>query len=363
MGKQIDETMRAMVMRDFGEPDVLQPETVPTPRPGSGEVLIRVGAVEVSSSRDVAVRSGRHPYSAQLRLPHVLGGDSAGVVLAVGTGVDPALTGQRVAVMNHHTCGRCGACRTGDRDNCDRLEMVGIHRWGTYAEYAVVHADGVHLLPDDLDLAHAAALAATGPVALTQLRRTDLAEGDQLLVAGATGALASTIFALAETLGIRTVGLSRRPDQVVGATAVVDITRSDVGAAVLAATHGARPSAAIDNVCASDSFTRYFPTLGNGSRIVVSGAIGDPQPVLPVPARELYVRSITLIGVRSHTDAVTEEFWKLVRAGFRLPPGLLHEYPLDAAAQVHAAVEAGRTTGHTLLRVTSPIAPGKRTSR
>ena len=95
--------MRAVVMRGFGDPGVLEIEDVPDPSPQRGEALVRVAAVEVSRTRDVAARSGRHPFSRQITLPHVLGGDFAGVVEAVGDGVDPALAGQRVAAMNSST--------------------------------------------------------------------------------------------------------------------------------------------------------------------------------------------------------------------------------------------------------------------
>ncbi len=162
--------MRAVVMRAFGDPGVLEIEEVPDPSPQAGEALVRVAAVEVSRTRDVAARSGQHPFSRQITLPHVLGGDFAGVVEAVGDGADPALVGQRVAAMNSHTCGECVACRSGREYECTQLEMVGIHRWGSYAELTRVPVGSLHVLPDGIEMSEAAALAATGPIALTQLR-------------------------------------------------------------------------------------------------------------------------------------------------------------------------------------------------
>jgi hypothetical protein len=63
---------------------------------------------------------------------------------------------------------------------------------------------------------------------------------------------------------------------------------------------------------------------------------------------------VSLIGLRSHTQPLTAEFWQLVRDGFRLPPGLLHEFPLEAAADAHEAVAEGALTGHTVLRIQPP---------
>lgn len=349
--------MRAVVMREFGAPDVLQVEDeVATPRPEPGEVLIRVAAVEVSRTRDVATRSGLHPFSRQISLPHVLGGHCAGMVAAAGQGVDPAWVGRPVAVMGHHTCGLCAACRAGLRDECSELEILGIHRWGSYAEFTCVHEDQLHLLPGELDLAEAAALAATGSIALTQLRIARVGPGTVVLVTGMTGALASVLAAVGAVLGARMIGLSRRPAAVTPSSGltVLDSTAPDLGERILAATNGAQPQAVIDNVCAPAVFEQYFPTLANGARVVVSGAIAAPElPVLPVPARSIYSRNISLIGVRSHTEADSEHFWQLVRDGFRLPSGLVHEHPLEAAASAHCAVLSGSAIGHTILRVST----------
>ena len=346
--------MQAVLMREFGAVDVLRVEEVPTPVLGAGEALVRVGAVEVSRTRDLGTRSGRHPFSALVTLPHVLGGDCAGVVELVAAGVDPDLVGRRVAVMNTHTCGRCAACRAGRQHECTKLEMVGIHRWGSYAQFVAVPVSSLHALPDDITLTEAAALAAVGPIALHQLRTAELGTDSTLLVTGGTGALASVLVQLASRFGTRVLALSRRPDLVVpveGMT-VLDARAGDLGERVRGLTDGRGADAVIDNVCDPTVFDRYFPALANGSRIVVSGVIGTPElPVLRVPAAPLYVRSIALIGVRTATSAVTSDFWELVRSGFRLPVGLLHEQPLHAAAAAHEAVMHGRAVGHTLLVV------------
>jgi NADPH:quinone reductase-like Zn-dependent oxidoreductase len=350
--------MRALVMREFGDPGVLQVEDVPDPSPQAGEALVRVAAVEVSRTRDVAARSGRHPFSRQIMLPHVLGGDFAGVVEAVGDGVDPALVGQRVAAMNSSTCGECIACRSGREYECTQLEMVGIHRWGSYAELTTVPAGSLHVLPGGIEMSEAAALAATGPIALTQLRAAAVAAGSEVLITGVTGALATVLAALAPTLGARVTGLTRRVAAVapgLGITAL-DSGREDLTQAIREAAGGEGPEAVIDNVAAPEVFDRYFPALANGARIVISGAIGTPGlPTLRVPAAPLYIRSISLLGVRTASARTTNDFWDLVREGFRLPPGLVHEEPLEAAPAVHDAVTNGTSVGHTVLRVSDSV--------
>lgn len=348
--------MRAVVMRAFGDADVLELEDVEDPTPGAGETLVRVGAVEVSSTRDIATRTGRHPFSRQVSLPHVLGGDFAGIVEATGSGVDPSLIGQRVAASNGRSCGVCPACRAGNEAQCPDLTMLGIHRWGSYAELTTVPAANLNRIPDDVSLAEAAAMAATGPIALTQLQVGHVGAGTWLLVTGATGALATMLAALGAELGARVIGLSRRPEAIPSTLDLeARLNNADEGLAqtLLTLTSGAGVATAIDNIATGEVFARYFPALAIGGRVVVSGAVAGPElPVLPVPAAPFYIRSLSLLGVRTTTLRDIGAFWRLVNDGLRLPGGLVRELPLDDAAIAHAQLAAGDSVGHTILSVT-----------
>jgi L-gulonate 5-dehydrogenase len=349
--------MRAVTMREFGDEDVLRLEEVPDPVPGPGQVLVRVRAVEVSRTRDVATRTGRHPFSQFVTLPHILGGDFGGVIEAVGDGVDPDLVGRRVAVSNTETCGECEACRSGHTEQCADLTLLGIHKPGSYAELAVIAAANAHAVPDDLSLQEAAALAADGAIAFTQLQTAGVGPGTKLLVTGITGALGSTLAALGAYMGADVIGLSRRPAEVpegLELAANLDATDPDLTAALLAATDGEGIGAVTDNVANPDAFVAYFPALAIGAKVVFSGAIGNPElPVLPVPAAPLYVKSISLLGVRTTTPADRRRLWELVDAGFRLPAGSIAELPLERAVEAHTRIQSGAQHGHTLLTVGS----------
>lgn len=349
--------MRAVTMHEFGGEDVLRLEEVPDPVAGPGQVLIRVAAVEVSRTRDCATRTGRHPFSQFVTLPHILGGDFGGTIEAVGEGIDPGRVGERVAVSNTETCGHCEACLAGREEQCPELSLLGIHRQGSYAELVAIAAENAHQIPGDLSLEEAAALAADGSIAFTQLGVAGVGPGTKLLVTGVTGALGTTLAALGAHLGADVIGLSRRPGEVpagLDLAANLDATDPALTDALLAATDGQGIGAVADNVANPEAFAAYFPALAIGARVVFSGAIGNPElPVLPVPAAPLYVKSISLLGVRTTTLVDRRKLWDVVAEGFRLPPGLLTELPLEEAAAAHARIQSGGQLGHTLLTVGS----------
>jgi len=348
--------MRAVVMRSFGSENVLELSDVEEPRVGPGEVLVRVAAVEVSRSRDVATRTGNHPFSQHVTLPHVLGGDFAGVVEAVGSEVPRKLLEQRVVGSCTIGCGQCSSCISGQTERCPQLEMLGIHRWGSYAELVSIPAANVRAVPDEVSMEEAAALAATGPIAHKQLEVAGVYEGTAVVVPGATGALATVLQALATARGARVISLSRRPHEIpqqLVVAARLDANDPGLARGILDAAGDQGVEAAVDNIADPDVFLRYFPALAIGGRVVISGAIGadGSAPMLKVPAGVLYFKSLLLQGVRTATRADAEAFWQLVDEGFRLPPGLIQTFPLEHAPETHARIAAAATVGHTILTI------------
>jgi NADPH:quinone reductase-like Zn-dependent oxidoreductase len=344
--------VHAVVLRRFGGPDVLVAEEVPAPEPGPGEVRVRVEAVVVARTKDVALRSGRHPFSRAVRLPHIPGTEHAGTVDMVGAGVDRGLLGRRVAVSAILPCGGCRPCQRGREEACPELKLIGVHRPGAYADYCVVPADNVITVPDEVSFPHAAALAANGPVASAQLDAGGVTAGSRVLVLGASGALGSTVAALARFRGaevIATARLGARPDALadVPAVARVDTDRPDFADAVLELTGGSGVDCVVDNLGLPQLWRRYQPALAPLGRVVVSGAL--PDAPVPVALRALYLRSQAIIGVRTGNRCDIARLWADVRAGFGLPPALLSVMPLRAAADAHRTIEAGRHRGQIVL--------------
>lgn len=142
--------MKAIVIRQFGNPGVLNLEDVPQPTLEAGEIAIKVRAATVNQTLDVALRAGK--YARQPPLPHVPGSDAAGEVTAVATDVKTIKLGDRVVC--HPIVGR--------QPN-GALKLLGVDTWGTYAEFVKVPASTVQILPDMLDFITAAVVGRTRP--------------------------------------------------------------------------------------------------------------------------------------------------------------------------------------------------------
>ncbi|HEY9440676.1 MAG TPA: alcohol dehydrogenase catalytic domain-containing protein, partial [Streptomyces sp.] len=129
----------------------------PVPRPGPGEVRVRVAAAGICMS-DREVYDGRRDQ-AYVRYPVVPGHEWSGTVEAVGEGVDPALAGRRTVAEGFRCCGRCERCRCGETSLCTAgYDETGFTRPGGFADHVVVPAGLLHPLADDADLRAAALL-------------------------------------------------------------------------------------------------------------------------------------------------------------------------------------------------------------
>ena len=278
--------MRAVTMREFGGEDVLRLEDVPDPVAGPGQVLVRVAAVEVSRTRDVATRTGRHPFSQFVTLPHILGGDFGGVIEAAGEGVDPALVGHARRRLQHGDVRRMRGLPQRPRGAVRRSSACSASTApAPTPSCAAIAAENAHPIPADLTLQEAAALAADGSIAFTQLQVAGVGPGTKLLVTGVTGALGSTLAALGAHLGADVIGLSRRPGEVPAEfelAANLDATDPNLTEALLEATDGAGHRCGHRQRRQPGGLRRLLP--GPGDRRPGRLLRGDRQPRAAGPA-------------------------------------------------------------------------------
>jgi NADPH:quinone reductase-like Zn-dependent oxidoreductase len=355
------EMMRAIVLPEFGQPEVLREAVVATPAPAAGEVLVQVAAVSVGRVLDLAARAGRHPFPG-FQFPHVLGAEHAGVIAVLGQGVTSWQVGERVAAFPVITDGTCFYCLRGYDEVCEKLKLIGIHQPGAYAQYVSVPARNLHPVPADISPAQATGLVLSGAVAMNQLQRSGFEAGDWVLVQGASSALGSLTASLAVHLGGNVIVASRSPDKrdrlaALRADAVLDPAAPDFAARVRSLTGGRGASIVIDNLGEAGLWQASLASLAPTGTLVTSGAFlgGDVR----IDLSRLYQQAQRVIGVRTGNQASIAALWAEVDRGFR--PVLDTTFPLEDAAGAHRYLEDGQNVGRVSLIIPQPeMAPPER---
>ncbi|MFT4229847.1 MAG: zinc-binding dehydrogenase [Microbacterium sp.] len=342
--------MRAVRFHEFGDPDVLRVDEVPVPEPGSGEILVRVGAVSIGRLLDLVARSGRHPY-ATFTLPHILGAEHGGTVVALGAGVDRVRVGDRVGVFQLLFPVEDEYTRIGRGDLSPSAQILGTHTQGADAEYVVVPAVNATVVPGDIDPAQVAALAGVGPVAMNQFMQVGgVGEGTRVIVQGATSGLGSTTALLAKHLGATVVVSSRSAAKreklaALGFEHVLDATRDDFADRAREAFGGGGADVIVDNLGEPSVWEHGFDALAPRGAVVSSGAFLGRQ--VTVNLQRLYSLGHRIIGVRTGTLEAAAALWEEVHRGYRT--AVDRAFPFERAADAHRYVEAGENVGRTVL--------------
>ncbi|MER6582690.1 zinc-binding dehydrogenase [Nonomuraea sp. NPDC001023] len=324
--------MHAVVLHEFGPPAHLRIADVPTPRPTAGEVAVRVAAIGVQFL-ETQVRAGTMRGAlGGAPLPVILGKEIAGLVAEVGPGGDTALIGARVL-----------ASTTG---------------LGGYAETAVVPTGSLIPVGDGIDLPEAVALYRYGVTAQGLISAARVSAGDRVLVLAAAGAVGTVLVQLLKRAGATVVAAARGEHKLallgkLRADHVVDYTLPGWTTQARDAAGGSM-DVVFDHVGGAlgrESFDLLTP--GTGRQITFGFSSGTPLEVRPM---ELLGRGLTLTGFSAGLlwsrpalarDLVTEVL-ELAAAG-QLTPVIGQRFPLERAADAHAAIEARGTVGKTLL--------------
>lgn len=342
--------MKAIVMHEFGPPDVLRFEDVPTPTPAPGEVLIKVGAVGVNRSLDVRLRAGN--YAVKPPLPHVLGCDPAGTVVDLGPDVEGVTVGQRVTFKGLVRCGSCPECQSGRPAACKSPKQLGTTCWGGYSEYLAVPASNIGPCPDNLTLAEASMINRHFPQAFRLLEDTaELTSGEWLLVMGAAGALGSCLVQVGKLLGATVIAAAGSDERVAscvehGADFGVNYRASDLAAEVARISNGHGADVVAENIADPGLWPGAFKSLARGGRLVTVGAHGGGR--VEIDVNQLYMKQQRIIGTFGSRP---QDVARTMQAASE---GKIHAFigrimPLSDAAEAHRLVEANAITGKLML--------------
>jgi NADPH:quinone reductase len=333
--------MKAIVMRAFGPPDVLRLEDVPTPVPGPDEVLIRVHAVSVNRTLDLAVRAGT--YAVPAALPHVLGVDPSGVVAALGPGVTTRAVGDRVVTRQIL---RAATATAGPA-------LLGVHAWGGYAEYVKVPASATHPIPAGLDFVTATVVARHAPTALSMLRDiARLAPDEWVLVMGASGGLGIAGIQVARSLGARVIAAAGADERVraavdLGAEAGINYRAQDLAAEARRITGGRGVDVVFENIADPELFPRAFASLARHGRLITAGAHGGGT--VPLDVKSLYLNGLSVLG--STGQVTPDDLTLTLQAAAEGRHRVLVDrvLPLAEAPEAHRIVAARSGIGKVVL--------------
>jgi NADPH:quinone reductase-like Zn-dependent oxidoreductase len=195
--------LKAIVMHQRGGPEVLRYEDFPTPEPGPGEALVRVRACGLNHL-DVFTRRGEQ--GRRVKLPHILGVETAGEVAALGEGVTDLRVGDRVVSGPGIWCGQCEFCRAGQENMCAERLIVGLDVHGGYAEYIKLPAYALAPLPEGVSFeGGASTLVAFGTAWHMLVDRAALEPGETLLVLAAGSGVGMAAVQMGKYLGARVI--------------------------------------------------------------------------------------------------------------------------------------------------------------
>jgi NADPH:quinone reductase-like Zn-dependent oxidoreductase len=347
--------VKALVIQEFGGPEVLEYRDWPDPEPAADEVLVAVRAVTVGRTLDVEVR--RRGADFRVTLPRILGSDPAGEVVAVGDAVTGFAIGDRVASTSNLFCGECEMCRAEREHACEHHGALGVHRDGGAAELVAIPERSLVRIPNHVDFDQAAAMAVNYPVAWNLLVAAGgLEAGQDVLVMAAAGGLGLAGVQIAKGLGANVIAaagatwkLERLRDEL-GVEATVDYTGADWVAEARALTRDGRGADVVfENISSPALFGGSLAALRDYGTLVTCGAHGGG--LVEVDMRELYRRHLSIRGERAAGRAMIRDVWRLVGERRIEPPPVAERFPLAEAAAAHEAASGRGVFGRVVLVV------------
>lgn len=340
--------MKAVVIHEHGEYDVLRVQDIPTPEPGPGEVQLHVRAVGLNHL-DTWVRRGVPGHA--FPLPMTPGCDFAGTVSALGPGVRGLEVGDRVFAAPGVSCGRCAKCASGDDHLCRYYGILGETTNGGCAEYAVLPAQNALPIPGELDFVQAAAFPLTFLTAWHMLvARCGITANDHVLVHAAGSGVGSAAVQIAKFHGARVLATAGSDEKLakateLGADAVCNYNTDDFVAAAKAFTNRAGMDIVFEHV-GEATMSGSLRTLAKGGRVVTCGATTGPK--LEADLRHVFFKSLSILGSTMGSRGELHHIAGLVGQGL-LKPVIDRVLPLEQVAEAHAAMAGREQFGKIVL--------------
>jgi NADPH:quinone reductase-like Zn-dependent oxidoreductase len=319
-------------MESRGGPEVLRYGEIAPPALKAGQVRVAVKAVALNHL-DIWVRKG--VASPQLPLPHILGCDIAGVVEAVGAGVEGINPGDAVVVNPGISCGHCERCLAGQDNLCPEYQILGEHRWGGYAELVTVPASNVLPKPTQLGWLEAAALPLTFLTAWQMVvDRLQVRPGEDVLVMAAGSGVSVAAIQIAKLHGAQVIAAASNEEKLAKAKALgadegVNYSLPDWHKEVRRLTGGKGADAVVDHTGAQ-YWQGVIKATAWGGRISLAGASSGYEANTPLS--HIFYRQLSIFGSTMASKSRLFPILKFVEEG-RLSPVVGATLPLSQAAE------------------------------
>jgi NADPH:quinone reductase-like Zn-dependent oxidoreductase len=340
--------MKTVLFNEHGNVDVLQYTDFPTPEPGAEEVLVKLEVAALNRA-DLWTRNGWPGI--KLEYPHILGCD--GAVAGLGACVSGWNIGDRVVINSNLGCGHCPACIAGQDNRCRTWHLLGETVRGTYAQYVVVPATNILLIPNGYEARKAAAAALVFHTAWHSLIvRGELRTGESVLVVGASGGVNTASIQIAKLAGATVYVVGSDPQKLelaesLGADYLIDRSKEENWSkTVYGLTEKRGVEVIVDNV--GTTFPLSFRAAAKGGRILTVGNSGGPK--FEIDNRFIFSRHLSIIGSSMGTRADFATVMGLVFEG-KLKPVLDRDYPLDEARLAQERLEKGEQLGKITLTI------------
>ena len=343
--------MRALTISEHGGTDKLEFRTdVTTPEPAAGEVRVRLHAAALNHL-DVFTLGGLPGVT--ITPPWVMGADGAGVIDKVGTGVTSVSTGDRVVINPGISDRTCEFCMRGEHSLCVKFRLLGEHRPGTFADYAVVPHQNVRRIPNTVSFDTSAAyLLATLTAWRMLVTRASLQPGEDVLIWGIGGGVAQAAMRIALMRGARvwvTSGNDTKLEKAkeLGAHETINHRTASVGKEVRARTGKRGMDVVVDSV-GEATWNESLIALGRGGRLVTCG--GTSGPMVQTDIRRLFWNQWTIMGSTMGNDSEFDAVVSELAAG-RLAPVIDSVFDLAHGREAFERMAHAEQFGKIVLRI------------
>ncbi|MCS7245661.1 MAG: alcohol dehydrogenase catalytic domain-containing protein [candidate division WOR-3 bacterium] len=340
--------MKAVIINNFGDIDVLELKNIQEPKISSSEVLVRIKAVSINHI-DIWIRKG---INIRPNLPHILGADISGVVVDKGSDVVDIEIGDEVVLSPAVSCNLCYQCMSGNDNFCKNYSILGEHVWGGYREYINIRREFVFKKPKNLNFIESASFPLTFLTAYNALIRRGQIERDSiiLIMSAGSGVGSSSIQIAKKLLNayiITTVGSDEKIQRAyeIGADFVINWKKQDISS-VIKEKFG-KIDAVLDHT-GKMHINNLIKIVKNGGKIITYGATSGHMAEIDL--RHIFYRQISIIGSTMGKRADIFEIIKYFENGV-FKPIVYKVLPIEEIKKAHSMIESGEVFGKVVIEL------------